>query len=1178
MQTGRVGRVPSSDRQHKQQLIQDLAKRRQRKYISDSDTSSESSNGLSTSSAAADSACSEASVVDLWLKWLGSLYGKQQGGILGDDMGLGKTMQCSAFLAALLMGGHVRHAMIVAPKTLLSHWEKELAVCGLSRDTHQYMGSQSERDDTLQRVMHGKGVLLTTYGMLQHNTSSLAEPPSSAWKARRNADEPFQWDIVFFDEGHKLKNPKMQLVQKVKEVPAALRIIISGTPIQNNLMEMHALFEIACPGLLGDARDFKDEFERFITAGTDKHATMRARQMGSARAAQLRARLAPFFLRRDKKDVLKPARNEQDKATTGDSDKAGPSRPPTCGRKSDFIVWLQLQADQRNLYKEFLTSKAVRAALNQTGSALAALTVLKKICDHPCLLTDKQHPTGTSAACKTVFIIQLLQKLTADGHQTLLFSQSRMMLDMLEGAIRQQGWSFCRIDGTVSSAAERHERVQRFQTDNTIPIFLLTSQVGGLGLTLTAADRVIILDPAWNPSVDNQSVDRACRIGQTRDVVVYRLITCGTIEEKIYRKQVYKGALSRTGTDEADPFRYFSQQELRQLFSVDDEGLTRSVTQQQLHDLHAAQRVASAAILDHLNVLATLTGYAGISDHDLLFSKPAEALKEHLAGPGSINPPGYRPGGHWADIDDLQDQFATSVSLRKPGACARHLEGSAATAERIVQAQAQLARQRALAASSALNLPDGGRRLALRIQQLEAELASLTSPQPQPLSSAPVAHINVMQAGHIDLAGPTTPIIDITAASLPATVLQPPQPMSVQPTRTSYNAKAHPRWHHHEGTPSDVLDLTGTTADDGMGPMRRRAAEDLHCAMIADDGKPESSARLGHIDDINGLAEKLQQRLNIQPASHPSNCQQDGRRQSGSGTATSQPPERLSDPETTSILQGRPEEPDPAGFQIDNAEGHRKAVAASQQLPGPSNASDERQQRALCTLEQPKGSSASQQLHEPSTASDEIRHKAGQISSRQPETIPLASQLQQSRHSHHCDDVLRHPRDAIAGHSSEAGMPKQAQRALTSITNLPHPGGQDHFNDMSSKSQPNKQQQVSSRSSPGAPQHGSSMAPAKAPEQCKAGPSLAQHQQERNDDGAAALAKQDAEAHSHEGAARWRPQAQGESKGGPSKTGASQEATFAVTCGIPGLRHWQRRGKLHSCLDAHEGALSWSRC
>ena len=102
--------------------------------------------------------------------------------------------------------------------------------------------------------------------------------------------------------------------------------------------------------------------------------------------------------------------------------------------------------------------------------------------------------------------------------------------------------------------------MQRFQTDPSIPIFLLTSQVGGLGLTLTAADRVIILDPAWNPSVDNQSVDRACRIGQTRDVVIYRLITCGTIEEKIYRKQVYKGALSRTGTDEADPFRYFSHQ------------------------------------------------------------------------------------------------------------------------------------------------------------------------------------------------------------------------------------------------------------------------------------------------------------------------------------------------------------------------------------------------------------------------------------------------------------------------------------------------------------------------------------------------------------------------------------------------------------------------------------------
>ncbi|KAK9863261.1 hypothetical protein WJX84_010399 [Apatococcus fuscideae] len=804
------------------------------------------------------------------IKWLASLYGKGRGGILGDDMGLGKTMQCAAFLAALFDGGHIRHAMIVAPKTLLSHWEKELAVCGLSRDTHQYMGSsQVERDDTLQRVMHGKGVLLTTYGMLQHNAASLASPPARAFRSRRDLDgldESYRWDVIFFDEGHKLKNPKMQLVQKVKEVPAALRIIISGTPIQNNLMEMHALFDIACPGLLGDARDFKDEFERYIAAGTDKCATMRAREMGSSRAAQLRARLGPYFLRRDKKDILKPSRDAQDKATPEEGGKAGPAQPPSCGRKNDFIVWLQLQGYQRTLYKEFLTSKAVRAALNQTGSALAALTVLKKICDHPCLLTDRQHPPGTSAG-------QLLQQLTEEGHQTLIFSQSRLMLDMLEAAVRQASWKFCRIDGTVSSAAERHERVQRFQTDPSIPIFLLTSQVGGLGLTLTAADRVIILDPAWNPSVDNQSVDRACRIGQTRDVVIYRLITCGTIEEKIYRKQVYKGALSRTGTDEADPFRYFSHQELRQLFSVDDAGLTKSVTQQQLHDLHAAQRDASAKVLDHLDGLATLTGFAGISDHDLLFSKPAEELREQLEGPGTKHPPGYRSGRRWAGINEITDSFTSSVSLKEPQAHERQAEGGSAS--QVGHIRAQLDRQRALAASTSLNLPDGGRRLAARIQQLEAELVALTGPA-GPSTSLPLEPI--------DLIGPATPIIDMTSAPLPATVLRPlhgiPAVSNPQPTINLDPASNRPLPRRVEA--AGATDLTENDSDSVRG------VECMHGGQPSCGPEPVTGASMPAVDltdardmpsnglrpveaaSIDGLTDMLQQQLSITPlASQP---------------------------------------------------------------------------------------------------------------------------------------------------------------------------------------------------------------------------------------------------------------------------------------------------------------------
>lgn len=161
---------------------------------------------------------------------------------------------------------------------------------------------------------------------------------------------------------------------------------------------------------------------------------------------------------------------------------------------------------------------------------------------------------------------------------------------------------------------------------------LLTSGVGGLGLTLTAADRVVILDPSWNPSTDNQAVDRAFRIGQTRDVVVYRLITCGTVEEKIYRKQVFKHGLSRSTTGEEDVVRYFSSQDLRQLFMVSAAGLEVSETQRQLSRMHAHQRVATEEVQAHIRRLESLPSVAGISDHDLLFRNDAADSAQGAAG------------------------------------------------------------------------------------------------------------------------------------------------------------------------------------------------------------------------------------------------------------------------------------------------------------------------------------------------------------------------------------------------------------------------------------------------------------------------------------------------------------------------------------------------------------------
>jgi SNF2 family DNA or RNA helicase len=707
--------------------------------------------------------------------WLYGLWKVGAGGILADDMGLGKTMQTSAFLAGLLNNRLASRALILAPTTLIATWEKELKACGLGDLTHQYYGTPTERERALKRVVgpNKRGVVLTTYGMVLHNAELLAQ------NAQHDPDDGPLWDLIIMDEGHKLKNPKMQLRKRLEMLPVRQRIILSGTPIQNNLMEMHALFDLVCPGLLGDSKAFKDHYEKRITAGNDKHATIGERERGAATAADLRSTIAPHMLRREKKDVFgddtatisnsatnntamkdnasvaAPAPPSITSSTAADKDTTagastssninGGAVPGSMPRKNDLVVWLRLKPNQRALYESFLNSDSVRQVLNRTKSALASLTVLKKICDHPALLSEKAaegiisgaeraarkaqglvdtsatknkkkdwnidddeissgsedeseddeeleegeyrspsqnnknkpstadaidiassdydawvgsgletkllddlHKMGLEASCKTVFVLSLLRNLVAAGHRTLVFSQSRVMLNILEAAIRAEGWRICRIDGTVN-AQERANRVNTFQTTSDIPIFLLTSQVGGLGLTLTAADRVIVVDPAWNPSVDSQSVDRAYRIGQKRDVVVYRLISCGTVEDKIYRKQVFKGGLSRTGMQDGEQFRYFSAAELRDMFRLDPVEAVESSTQKQLHALHAKQRQSTPELDDHLNFLTTLEGFSGISDHDLLYSvKEVEgnglAPEMGSAAAGVPLPAEYQPG------------------------------------------------------------------------------------------------------------------------------------------------------------------------------------------------------------------------------------------------------------------------------------------------------------------------------------------------------------------------------------------------------------------------------------------------------------------------------------------------------------------------------------------------------
>ncbi|KAI7746430.1 hypothetical protein M8C21_015338 [Ambrosia artemisiifolia] len=577
------------------------------------------------------------------LKWLWSLHCKGKGGILGDDMGLGKTMQICGFLAGLFHSKLIKRVLVVAPKTLLPHWMKELGVVNLSRITKEFFGTCAKaRQYELQYVLQDKGVLLTTYDIVRNNVKALSGDYDEL------EDDAVTWDYMILDEGHLIKNPSTQRAKSLLAIPCAHRIIISGTPLQNNLKELWALFNFCCPELLGDKKCFKDKYESAILRGNDKNASDRDKRIGSAVAQDLRNCIQPYFLRRLKNEVFR---------------EDGGTNTAKLSKKNEIIVWLRLSSCQRQLYEAFLKSEIVLSAFD--GSPLAAITILKKICDHPLLLTKRaaedvlegmesdlnQEDHGVAEklamhiadvadkydirenndvlSCKIPFIVSLLDNLIPEGHHVLIFSQTRKMLNLIQDAINARGYKFLRIDGTTK-ASDRLKIVNDFQEGiGAPPIFLLTSQVGGLGLTLTKADRVIVADPAWNPSTDNQSVDRAYRIGQTKDVLVYRLMTCGTVEEKIYRKQIYKGGLFKSATEHKEQIRYFSQQDLRELFSLPKHGFDVSVTQQQLHEEHDCEHKMDPSLKAHTKFLESL-GIAGISHHSLLFSRtaPVQAVEE----------------------------------------------------------------------------------------------------------------------------------------------------------------------------------------------------------------------------------------------------------------------------------------------------------------------------------------------------------------------------------------------------------------------------------------------------------------------------------------------------------------------------------------------------------------------
>uniref|UniRef100_A0A8C5U571 DNA excision repair protein ERCC-6-like n=1 Tax=Malurus cyaneus samueli TaxID=2593467 RepID=A0A8C5U571_9PASS len=558
-------------------------------------------------------------------------------------MGLGKTIQVIAFLSGMFDAELIQHVLLIMPTTLVSSWLVEFARWTPGLRVKEFHGSsKTERTRNLERVQRKNGIIITSYQMLINNWKQLAS----------RHEQEFVWDYVILDEAHKIKCPSNKTTRCVYAIPAQHRILLTGTPVQNNLREMWSLFDFACQGsLLGTAKTFKMEYENPITRAREKDATPGEKALGLKISENLMAIIRPYFLRRTKEDIKNYHADKGDTLPEDPSENKAPVMPHLT-RKNDFVVWVYLAPVQEEIYRNFLCLDHVKEVLMTTRSPLAELTVLKKLCDHPRLLSARaciqlgleeqecseldyrseagmlsgmnkidhlSDETMIQESGKMQFLVGLLERLREEGHRTLVFSQSRKMLDIIELVLSRRQFQILRIDGTVTHLTERERRINAFQSNADYSVFLLTTQVGGVGITLTAASRVVIFDPSWNPATDAQAVDRAYRIGQKENVVIYRLITCGTVEEKIYRRQVFKDSLIRQTTgDKKNPFRYFSKQELRELFTLED---TRtSATQIQLQSLHAMQRKSDLQLDEHLAYLHSLAMF-GISDHDLIYTR-----------------------------------------------------------------------------------------------------------------------------------------------------------------------------------------------------------------------------------------------------------------------------------------------------------------------------------------------------------------------------------------------------------------------------------------------------------------------------------------------------------------------------------------------------------------------------
>ncbi|WFD35447.1 TATA-binding protein-associated factor mot1 [Malassezia cuniculi] len=514
------------------------------------------------------------------VSWMAFLAKYQLHGILCDDMGLGKTLQSIALLSSKHHERDVRWretqsadaaptpSLVICPPTLTGHWVHEIKQYSPNLRPLLYAGHPAERSRLLKQIS-SYDVVVMSYDVVRNDIAVLA---------------PLAWFYCILDEGHVICSAKTKTTKAVKQVHAKHRMILSGTPIQNNVLELWSLFDFLMPGFLGSDHAFHERFAKPVLACRNGKPSAAEQEAATLALEALHKQILPFLLRRLKEDVLDDL-------------------PP----KIIQDVECDLGEVQKQLYDEFVRSKARERAENEltdddegakphddadnddndeNGSAapgkqhvFQTLQYLRKLANHPSLVLDESLPrhaklaqqisaqrgtlAGLAQAPKLQALRQLLldcgigQETSADAgimasavgdaaavsqHRVLIFCQMRQMLDVIENDLLRPlmpSVTYMRLDGSVSTD-KRHNIVQTFNSDPSIDVLLLTTSVGGLGLTLTGADTVIFVEHDWNPMKDLQAMDRAHRLGQKKVVNVYRLITRNTLEAKIMGLQQFK--------------------------------------------------------------------------------------------------------------------------------------------------------------------------------------------------------------------------------------------------------------------------------------------------------------------------------------------------------------------------------------------------------------------------------------------------------------------------------------------------------------------------------------------------------------------------------------------------------------------------------------------------------------